>query len=533
MIASELVLAGGASRREPRSLRGLGRQIAGAAVADLRERARRRSFVAMVVATLGFGWLGFSGHVEMGLGGVRSTYDSAWLGTTMALATSFFVTMVGFYFAKGTIAFDRRSGVGEVLAATPMASPTYLVSKWLANAALFATTIVILAAATALLQWQRGEAALELWPLLWPSLILAVPAALMVSALAVLFETVPLLRGGFGNVFWFFLWSLGAALILAGGGVWDWLGMGVVRRDLIAAYVATTGSEPGQFTFNIGGGDLSQGSVGFQWPGLGSDLAVVGPRIAIAVVALLLVLSSSWWFDRFVASTATARKRGRRRPDAAASQWHSPTAEIAALGRFTRRFRFGALVWAETTLAFKGVSIPLRLVMAVPAVMAAFAGEAADGFAVAAALLPVLIWSQLGARERSHGTDQILFSTPRPVGRLLLASWIAGVLVGIAALGPWIVGLAAAGDLARAAAVVAGLGLAPALALACGTWSGGSRLFEGLYVVLWYVGPANQTPALDWIGAGGGAAASTPMVLLTTAVLLGLAVFGRVRQLRR
>jgi len=40
----------------------------------------------------------------------------------------------------------------------------------------------------------------------------------------------------------------------------------------------------------------------------------------------------------------------------------------------------------------------------------------------------------------------------------------------------------------------------PSLALALGIWSGTSKVFEALYTVWWYVGPAHHTPGLDFLG---------------------------------
>jgi hypothetical protein len=525
-LVAGLSLAAGASAgpRRPTIV-----QIAAVAVGDLRERLRRGSFLAMVVATLGFGWLGFAGHVEMGLGSVRGTLDSAWLGTMMALATSFFVTMVGFYFVKGTVAFDRSSRVGELLATTPLPSWAYLTSKWLANVVLFATSIVILGAATALLQWQRGEAAMELWPLLWPSLVVALPAAMAVAAGAVLFETIPALRGGVGNVVWFFFWSLGAAVVLTGGGVWDWLGMGIVRRDLIADYVAATGAEPGQFTFNIGGGSLSTGAAAFEWNGLDMGLSTVGPRLLVVLASFVVVVLAAAWFDRFSSLRSGGRRRARQASSAVADSWRSAGA-VPRLPAFEIRGRLAGLVRAELALAFGTLSWPLRVMMLIPTAILCFAArDAAHGFAVAAALMPILLWSKLGTREHTFGTDQILFAAPRPVGRQVIAAWIAGVVIAGLVLAPWIVRLLLEGAWARAAVAAAGLAMVPALALACGVASGTSRLFEGLYVALWYVGPANQTPNLDWIGGTAGAS----IVGAAAVVFLVVAMAARARQLRR
>jgi hypothetical protein len=63
------------------------------------------------------------------------------------------------------------------------------------------------------------------------------------------------------------------------------------------------------------------------------------------------------------------------------------------------------------------------------------------------------------------------------------------------------------------------------MALALGLLSRGPRLFEVLYTILVYLGPAHRTPALDFMGATG---ASHPAFWLAATALL-LAVAGMVR----
>ena len=60
-----------------------------------------------------------------------------------------------------------------------------------------------------------------------------------------------------------------------------------------------------------------------------------------------------------------------------------------------------------------------------------------------------------------------------------------------------LVRLLATGEVAAAAGIVVAGALAPLIALACGCWSGGGRLFEACFVVAWYLGPINRQPGLD------------------------------------
>ena len=73
-----------------------------------------------------------------------------------------------------------------------------------------------------------------------------------------------------------------------------------------------------------------------------------------------------------------------------------------------------------------------------------------------------------------------------------------------------------------------------ALALAAGVWTGNSRLFEVVFVALWYIGAINHVPVLDFLGATSTAVAMRiPLVYRMVAVALLLpACVGKQRQLQ-
>jgi hypothetical protein len=143
---------------------------------------------------------------------------------------------------------------------------------------------------------------------------------------------------------------------------------------------------------------------------------------------------------------------------------------------------------------------------------------------------PLLMWSALGARDQRHGALELTLAAPRPVLRPVLAAWLAGVALALlVAAGP-IVRLLLTGSLGHLAGLLAGACFIPALALALGTWSGSGKLFEVLYLLLWYVA-VNRVPALDYTG---GTREALPLVWATlAAVLFAIALAGRARLLAR
>ncbi len=95
----------------------------------------------------------------------------------------------------------------------------------------------------------------------------------------------------------------------------------------------------------------------------------------------------------------------------------------------------------------------------------------------------------MGVREARFGTTPLITSSAKNLWRQFPACWMAGVAVAMLAGTGALVRLILAGDVPACLAWTAGALWIPSLALALGVWTGSSRAFEGLYTVLWYIGP--------------------------------------------
>jgi ABC-type transport system involved in multi-copper enzyme maturation permease subunit len=530
--------------------------------ADFLERARRYSFLVTIAVTLYLAYQIAIGNVGMRLGNYRGVFNSPWLGMMLAMCTSIFVTLVGFYIIKNTIERDRHTGVGQILAATPLGRSSYMAGKAISNFLVLAVILAILAAAAIPMQiWQGEGSPLDLWQLYAPLLFLTLPAFAFLAALVLLFECIPGLRSGFGNVFYVFFW-----LALVGVGIktknlfCDLVGAGLLEKTLVAWAKARLPDYNGGFSLGaIGavGQSSLDASKAFLWEGVHWSPEFILPRLLLFVYAAGIVLLAAGLFDRFDPSrgifhraaarlgVTTFRLRGRKvavvaGPDASVveareSAVAASSAHLTPLAGRQTSSRFGALLGAELRLMFKGRA-KLWYLVAAGLVIGSFfapAGEPRGKVLAFAWLWPVLLWSQMGTREERYATGPLIFSTPHALGRQLPTVWLAGVSVALL-VGAG-VGLRhlAARDWTHLAGWLVGAMFIPALALALGVWSGTSKLFEGLYTALWYIGPAQPTLPLDFIGASAHLSSRIPMYCLgTTVILLAAAVVGRRRQIR-
>ena len=179
------------------------------ALADFLERVRRSSFLITLLVIVAVTYfylpaLNATVYPYLNMGGYRPIYNSAWIGAATALLMAEFFPLFGFYLVKNTIERDRRTGVGEIIATTPIRKSAYLLGKWLSNLAVFAAILLVTILAALVLQFIRAEDFhVDLWGLVAPFLFVNLPEMAVIAALAVLFESVAWLRGGFGNLVYY------------------------------------------------------------------------------------------------------------------------------------------------------------------------------------------------------------------------------------------------------------------------------------------------------------------------------------------
>jgi hypothetical protein len=456
---------------------------------------------------------------------------------------------VGFYIVKNAVDRDRQTRVGEVLAGTPLSKVSYLLGKFLSNFAVLVSMVAVLALAAVAMQFLAAEdRTFHARALLSPFLFLALPAMAMTAAMALLFETFRFLRGGFGNVLWFFLWTFGITLpVVTELPQLDPSGLWIVYQSMVPAARAGIPGYVDSFSLSVAAKSVRV-AAGFHWNGVEWTAGVVTQRLAWTAGAFALVLCGAWFFDRFDPASSRRRSGARPRSEGAAAPagvvLESATARphIATSTHLTP-LASGALhagAWrllvAELQLALKGYRWWWYAV-AGGLLIAQFAAplDVSRGPLLAVAWIwPILVWSALGTREARFGTEQLLFSCARILPRQCPAAWIAGILVAaLTGLGA-AVRLALAGQSAGVLAWAAGVLFIPSLALALGVWSGTSKFFEGLYTALWYVGPLNRAPGFDFTGSANGSQAGRYALIYlgVGAILVAAAFFRRARQLR-
>jgi hypothetical protein len=511
--------------------------------ADFLERIRRYGFFLSLGFAVYLGYGVFNGTIQLRLGPYHGIGNSAWIGSVIGLVATQFLTLMGFYVVKGTIQRDRETGVGQILATTPISKVFYTLSKVLSNFSVLAFMILILAAAALITQIVQSPGThIDFFALLSPVLILGLCAMLLTSAITVVFECLPLLRGGVGNILWFFVWtalvsssvlgminSKGRAVDTLGRHMMDFTGISSVIGQMQMQLLQLDSSYEGGASFSVGGG-LHPATKTFLWAGVHWDGTMLFSRVFWLGIALGLTLLAALFFDRFDPARGIAREsrkalKARLKAEAQlvtiedSASSHVSATHLTPLVLGKAQSRFLSLVLAEFRLLILGHPWWWYSIAAVLFVgcVAAPLNSARSGWILIAWFWPTLLWSQLGTQETQFQTQPLIRSAARSFPRQFLAMWMAGLLLAVVTGGGLALHLIFIQDWPALGAWTGGALFIPSLALAAGSLTQSRKTFEALYTAWWYIGPMHHNYGMDFIGTT--TESSTALLYVLTAIV--------------
>jgi hypothetical protein len=516
--------------------------------ADLQERTRRSSFLFALCLVFYLGFAVNTGQILIKLDQYRGVYNSAWVGSLAAVVVTFFLGLFGFYLVKDTIQRDERSGVGQILASTSLTRVDYLLGKWLSNFCVLALLVILLGCAALLMQLIQGEnGQVQVWALAAPLLFIALPWMALMAALAVFFESVTWLKGGFGNLVYFavFIFLLAVGVFLPQYPWLDAVGLNLVGSSMKTAAKAAYPAYTGTFTLSM---IASKALDTFTWTGLDWTPGLILQRMLWPVAAMGVVLLAALFFNRFDGGLPLRQGLWRRwfpgrpvehdpgnaepvfPPGGAAP--HFLKQSLAQPAHFQPNLL--RLAWLEFLLLRKGLAwywfAGLGLFWVGSALVPA--NTLRSMCFMLCAIWPVLVWSQMGERDARCQTTQLIAHTPNPVLRQQFSAWLAGVgFTALATCGTLLGRWLNAEPLALTAWTLSIL-FVPSLALCLGSCTKSSKPFEVIYPVLWYLGPLNpqnNLAGLDYLGIHAAAPVHTApgWMLGVSLALVGLSIIGK------
>jgi hypothetical protein len=516
--------------------------------ADFLIRLRRPStaVVFVLLSALPYLWIPdpATGRALIQIGGSRALYNSAAIGLATAALGTIFIGLAGFYVISNALRRDVLSRCGFVIASTTMRGSEYIIGKFAGNVVFLSVfTLGYMATAMAMVL-VRGEAPLEPVVFAMQYALLLPPAIVFVSAIAILFESTPLLRTRLGDVLYFFLWlglmgSVAAVMGKGEGSRWplyfDISGLGFVMTQMQAVFETDS--------LSIGATSFDASKPPLVFAGLRLTGEWMLPRLGSMLWPLSLLAVARLFFHRF--DPARVRASGDKARSSWIGRFNAISKPVARLfvGMADRSLSLmpgGASLFrsaATDALATLAAS-PLALLVMAGFAVAALGAEATSlltGVLPFAFAVCAMVLADVSCREKRSGTLALVFATPGLRERFVLWKFSSGLLVGAVLLGiPLIRAYLLRPDLWPA--LLVGLIFTVAAAIALGILSSNPKAFIVLFLMFWYVAISDKgvSPELDFAGWFG---AATPSVTLAYAVvaiaLLTLAQLFHARELRR
>ncbi len=520
--------------------------------ADFLERSRRYSFLITIGLTIFAAYLyippSSTANLTLGFGNYRGVYNSAWVGGAVAVLCSTLLSLPAFYLVKNAIERDEQTRVGQIIATTPLSKPLYTLGKAFSNFVFLAVMVGVIALSAGVMQLIRGEVlSIDLWALLSPFFFSVLPAMAVIAAVAVLFETISWLRGTFGNVVYFVLWLI--LLVVSAANMPSPRRIGEPSNDLwgIQMILSSMMNDTGaafpdyQGSVAIGAVTLQAPLQTFTWQGIHWTGEIIFGRMMWMGAALGVSLFAALFFRRF--DPAPQKLKPTRNMeltesfplDSVQSAPVPTPVQLTPLVSGQHAFYPLHILRVELRLLFKGIRRWwLIVIFGLNVVGLLLPADSARQYLLPVAwILPLPLWSALGTREERYNTDQLVFCAPHPLSRQFPLAWLAGIAVTLVASAGVAVNLILYDDWLHLLAWGTGVLFIPTLALVLGVWSGSNKLFEVVYMLLWYAGPINRIESLDFMGANS-IPPSGQVVLywLITILLFAFAVVGRRRQLK-
>ncbi|AUS09226.1 hypothetical protein C1X05_10590 [Laceyella sacchari] len=471
-----------------------------------------------------------AGYTILHTGGVRGIYNSAWLSAMATVASATLLWLFGFYLLRSNISTDRQLNIGTLIVPSPYRNGQYLFTKALSNWLLLLMMHLALIFAFMVMQLVRRESVIiNVWDYFAPFLFVIVPSFAVLAALTILFDVIPGLKGALGNFIYFFLWAALGAFSLEKYTWADVMGVQFIFSAIIAD--AKQHVPLADESFGFGYNEIGKLQT-FVWDGITWTPDIIQSRLtwfiwAIGLFAVaLLIFRRNSLLNRHAPAES---KPGNPAVKPLLQQELTPGTMALSPLQGEKRYELIPHIRVELKLISKDFPRWWYIVTLLLIAGSLFLpyNELKDWMGLLL-VWPIALWSQMATREKRYRMTALVTSSGPPLLQTL-SIWIAGLLATFA-LGIGVtLNTIMAGDWDFLLSWVVGMCFVPTLALLSGVISGPKKVFEVIYLLLWYMGPMQYESALDFYGLHL-TSKLTWFYFLCTVVLLATALFLKKKQ---
>jgi hypothetical protein len=502
------------------------RRIAAIVITDVRIRFRRPStaILFLLLSACAYMWVPApsTGRTLLQIDGQRALYNSAAVGMGTASLATIFIGLVGFYVISNALRRDVETRCGFVLASTGMRGGEYLAGKFAGNLAFLVTFIGGFMGSAMIMQLLRGEAPLQ--PIVFATqyVVLVLPGMIVVAAIAILFESVPLLRGRFGDVVYFFVWmaSIGVVASMTDPkgstpigwiSIFDISGTGYLFESLRTVLHTNR--------LSIGASDFDPRKGVFVFGGLPVSLRLLLPRIGTCLLAIPILGVASLFFHRFDPARVRVTEKSKRNWLGRLNALAKPFARLMfAFAPSGGRASFARSVVLDAMLTISAMPIAFVaiIVLNVVVLVSPMRSVTSGVLSIVFGALAIAI-ADVASREARVGTTTLVRAAPQLRERFVAWKLASSLLIGVVFFAGAIVRFAAARP-ASLVPLIIGIVFVCAAATMLGVVSANPKAFVVAFLLFWYIAMNDKgaTAALDYAGLNGSA---TPLVVASYAAI--------------
>ena len=303
---------------------------------EARLRLRRVSTLVTLLTVVAISWTLVpdpnSDMTLMTINNARALYTSSTLALGSAALAAILFGFGGFFLVRGRVAEDLRCGLGAVIATTPMQNGRMIISRWLGGVAYLILLVFGLLCTTLVCHALRGEGSIQVFVYLQTYALLLLPLIFFSAACAVLFDSVPILMGKFGDFVFFLIWTTQIGMMTA----FEMASKGATPSFLmldffgVASSLAGLGEQFHTTSISLGMTSFDANLAPIRLPDVLWSTSLIKLRFGAALLALSPLLPAAYFFHRYSPDrVAATRARLRRSPLTVVNRWLRPLSKCA------------------------------------------------------------------------------------------------------------------------------------------------------------------------------------------------------------
>lgn len=257
-----------------------------------------------------------AGRAVIVFAGRRPLYDSAYVGTAIALIANLLLSLGGFYLVGDMIGSERRTRIGELVSASPISNGLFLLAKFGSGILLLSVLGGLTCLGAAVIQLWRAESSVDLAVLITPFFLTLLPTSVLLSGLSLCLDNMGL-RGSRASLAYGALWIFSLLMVSSLG-----VGRAGSASSAERSWLQTIFDIPGvllieepfdtmyQVYPDLGAGGYGKGWMPVtqpdvpasslpRWPGIALSSQTLASRAPIFMLGFLALGLAAILFDRF------------------------------------------------------------------------------------------------------------------------------------------------------------------------------------------------------------------------------------------